>query len=160
MHAKRVWQAFSLGSLARQAGRAYLRRHGTRVPVIVGECRATTLACLTAEWLGRKVGKVPPIVLLDPWHPRLKPSSEGVHPPGIEKYYRLLSETPLVRYGGEAHVVCTAESGRGEICREWWSERLGGRCELHLVPGDHTSYLREHGKDLAAVLNGIFEGLS
>ena len=160
LHARRLLNVFSLAGLASRIGRAYLRRHGKRVPVVVGECRATTLASLTAAWLARELGAAPPLVLLDPWHPRTKPAGESTHPAGIEKYYRLLGGTMPVKHDGEAHVVCAAGSGRARICREWWSRKLGTPCRLHEVPGDHTSYLREYRKDLAAVLNGILSGLT
>jgi hypothetical protein len=154
LHASRVLPPFSLKGLARAIGRAWLRRHGARVPVIVGECQACALACESAQWLSRKLAAPPVVALLDPWQPR-STHSPAPHPPAVRRYYDLLRRHEPARYPGEVHIVCASQSRRLAECHEWWRSRLGTHCLAHEVPGDHHTYIRAHKTHLAALLNDI-----
>lgn len=157
LHRQRVIPPFSLRGMAGMIGRSYLSRSGRKIPVIVGECQSCPLACALARWLERKLGVAPLLILLDPWHPRVKPTREAGHPTAIKRYFDLLRESKISPYSGAVHLICTAESGRLSMCLEWWSSRLGNHCEGHEVPGNHHSYLRQKSATLAATLNSILD---
>jgi len=155
LHGRRVLPWVFPSRLVRQLILAYCKSEGTRPPMVVGECRAASLAWMTAEHFRRRLGTAPPLVLLDPWQPRTRPPRTVEHPPAVVRYYRALDRLPLTAYPGEVHLVCAEETRRGEVCRDWWSERMGRPCHLHNTPGDHTTYLREHCDALAMLLGRI-----
>ncbi len=159
--AGRVLPPLSVSGLARKIDRA-LHESGRfeDAPVLVGECAASSLAFETAKVLQRRHGKPPRLILLDPFLPRT-PSPVGrvraPEPMAVRRYLRLLQAYRPSAFQGGADLVCCEESGRAEICLAWWRQFLPGGCQVHVVPGDHDTYIRRHQKPLAETLDAICE---
>ncbi len=128
------------------------------VPVLVGECQACVLALETGRQFAEKTGKSPTLILLDPWQPRQNPPRRASHPAAVFRYYRLLRAYQPGPAQCRIHLVCCEDSPRrAETCLDWWRSRTQAECRLHIVPGDHRSYIRLHKESLARTLNAICE---
>jgi amino acid adenylation domain-containing protein len=159
--ARQVSEPESLAGIAGSLVTVLRERVGALASVIlVGECRACTLAVATANQLEREWGVAPRLILLDPWHPRdeAAPARQVTHPPAIARYYELLRTSEPGSYAGEVHVVCAEATGRLQACLSWWQGRLGSACHGRTVPGDHHSYLRLYRKRLAEAINDLLIG--
>lgn len=154
--ARGVRPPISLSGLARWVKRA-VKRQESVPPILIGECLGCSLALETARQWEQATGQAPLLLLLNPWHP-VKLSSVGPSGadsnPAVAKYFDLIKGRKPSGYGGTIHLVCDAE--RAEVCREWWSRHVGPLRQIHIVPGDHHSYIRQYRKELAKTLDAIW----
>jgi hypothetical protein len=156
-----VLPPLSLKGIARKLSRAIHRSSTTQTPILIGECQSCGLTLETARLLHRTFGSTPKVILLDPWLPRTKTSSNHRnHPRAIAWYLQLARRYEPRTYNGEVHLICAEGQERLSACLDWWNDRLKAGCHGHLAPGDHYSYLRSHREPLADILNGILQSLS
>lgn len=161
LHAPRVLRPSSLRRMARRIARQILALPGDGHPLLIGECQAGALAFEIAQILAGKLKHPPRLILLDPSLPRRvvpgrQPSSSlSHHPPAIARYYQLSRSFRPRPYAGEIHIVCTEEPQRLETCLTWWQSHTQSTCHGHTVAGDHESYLRQHRKGLAKVIDAL-----
>ena len=69
---------------------------------------------------------------------------------------RLLMNHPLQPHAGRITLVLDEVSSRGPVLGRW-REHHAGEIDVHVVTGDHTSYIREHAPEAAAKIREIIE---
>ena len=72
------------------------------------------------------------------------------------KYLRRLMHYSQRPYAGPATLILCAERKARDPARRWRALVLGG-LDVHYVPGDHFTHLREHAADTAACLDACLE---
>jgi thioesterase domain-containing protein len=77
----------------------------------------------------------------------------------LAHYPRLLMAHPIGEYRGKVTLLIDETSHRtfGNL---GWDEVQTGGIEVHILPGDHLSYIRERAADAAAKLRELIERTS
>jgi hypothetical protein len=79
-------------------------------------------------------------------------------PHGVAKYYRLLESWEAQPVGSPVHVVLSAGFPDVEGVRRSWAPIAQGGLHLHVVPGDHDSYIRADAAPTARLIESILAG--
>ena len=74
----------------------------------------------------------------------------------LTRYPRLLMACKIGAYGGRVALIIPEESFRKHGNQGWGSVRTGG-LDVHVLPGDHVSYIREHAESAAAKLRELID---
>jgi amino acid adenylation domain-containing protein len=120
---------------------------------LLGECIAGVVVLELAHQLELAGDPAEKIILLDPRLPRTQPPDTGTESEHVSekvrRYYQILTEAtqrPCVR---RVHVIGTEETEHMRRRLEQWNIFDTAQLEIVRVPGDHDSYLRQHGEELA-----------
>ncbi|MGE3803556.1 MAG: AMP-binding protein [Gemmataceae bacterium] len=151
--ARRVLPPWSMAGLARTVARKLARKLAGRVPVVVGECLACSLALETSRRLAGLMPVPPKLILLDPWQPRLAGQrSVAGDTWALRWYFRILQAHRPRPYLGEVHIIRCRDAESN--ARASWQPC--GTSEFHYqVAGNHHTYIRQHRQALAQLLNAI-----
>jgi len=151
LQARRVLPPWSIAALARRIVRLLADRLQS-VPIVVGECHACPLAFETAQQIASRTKQPPQLILLDPLTPRSGASvGASQHSFAMRRYAKLLRNYRPSEYQGEVHVIRCAESAALGVATPWHTVSP----HLHVVPGDHQTYIRRERDKLAATLTRI-----
>ncbi len=148
----------SVGAIARnflgEIGRIY-----PRGPFhLLGECVAGVIVLELAHQLRRAAREAEKIILLDPRLPRSAPPPDNLPPAVSQKvrpYYRMLAETRLRPCRRDVDLISPTAPGALRQRLEPWHVFDFVRVNLVQVQGDHDTYLREHGREVAAAIARI-----
>lgn len=132
----------------------------TRRPLLIGVCLgAMLIADITARLTA--VGRTDfDLILLDPWTPGLGRSAAGLadraeHPRRIREYFSLFRNRDYPPMPTLRHVILAGDDSHFEARRNYWSGLVPSPAHLHVVRGDHMSFLREHRDETACKLAEI-----
>ncbi len=118
---------------------------------LVGECIASALSLEVACLPGSGVST---LVLLDPTEVDVSRESEASLPAAVRAYRLALKSAVLRAPGCPVYLIgCRDEAGVDERLAAWREKT--GAVSLARVPGDHDSYIREHGPVTARELAGV-----
>lgn len=128
-------------------------------PLLIGVCVGALVVAELAERL-RAAGKTDvDMVLLDPWTPGLGRTAVGMErgssPRRIRRYYALFKQREYPEVTALKHVVLSREDSHFEARKKFWSARVVSADCLHVVEGDHMSFVREHRNETARVLASL-----
>ena len=136
---------------------------------LIGECAASSVALAMHEELESRGHKPSGIILLDPGSPdhlrsvqqRIAAPREGQPsmleelPALVAHYYSLLGQVSDTAFRFPIHIVLSARfPGTADILNAW-KQASRADVQMHRVPGDHHSYLREMSMWTAAELDRI-----
>jgi acyl-coenzyme A synthetase/AMP-(fatty) acid ligase/aryl carrier-like protein len=147
----------SVGEIA-TAIAASIRNNVTAVaPVLIGECISCTLTAEVARQLASSSGIAPPVILLNPWHPRLPTEAKpDIRPQHIIGYLNLLRAWHPLPYTGSLDLIFAEQQLRTPtFFLDWWQDKTKNTCNLHRVPGDSRSYIRQHRAIVAGIIHTI-----
>jgi thioesterase domain-containing protein len=144
---------------------------------LVGECVAGVIALALAGQAEARGFPAGSVVLLDPWMPPQsswwsvllrsltgkngdKPApaastDDSPPPPRIEAYYRLLKHAKPAAIGGDIHLVLVSEGNSPRRAVRYWKQFTRGRIHLHMVRGNHETFIREEAAEIISLLNAI-----
>jgi amino acid adenylation domain-containing protein len=120
---------------------------------LLGECVASIIVLEIAHQLELAGEAAETIILLDPRRPRAQPPDTGAEPEEssdkLRRYYQILTEATPRPCGQRVHVIGAEETEGLRQRLEQWKIFDPAQLEIIRVSGDHTTYLRGHGAELA-----------
>jgi hypothetical protein len=135
---------------------AEMAAHEGQRPLLIGVCLG---ALVMADLAGRlkAAGRTDlEMVLLDPWIPGMGRSAAGLvlgdHPEHICRYYDLFKEQTYGNLPASTRVILAGEDSHFEERKRFWSNRVCSESHIHVVRGDHLSFLRAYRNDTARLL--------
>ena len=156
------WEALpaSFEAMQREVEDALVAFFAGRPFNLLGECVSCSLALSVAASL-----KIPRVFLLAPTTgvgriDDRSPGHESIDP--IKRLYCLLRAAKPDLYFGKVHLISCAEEQSGvSDYMYWWSGALkSANVTSSFSPGHHESYIREHRKELLALLTELSGGES
>jgi surfactin synthase thioesterase subunit len=120
---------------------------------LLGECAAGVIVLEIAHQLELAGDPAETIILLEPRQPRDQPPDTGTEgeesSDKVRRYYQSLTKAKLRPCRQYVHVIVTDDPEHERRRLEEWN--IFDAAQLHIVRvwGDHTTYLREHGGELA-----------
>jgi surfactin synthase thioesterase subunit len=128
-------------------------------PLLVGVCVGALVVAELAERLKAAGRTDTELVLIDPWTPGLGRTAageaQGRMPRRIRRYYALFKSRNYPEALTPAHVILSGDDSQFEGRRRYWSARVSSEACLHVLPGDHVSFLRELRHETARALASI-----
>lgn len=143
----------AIGTMARNY-LAGIRQIQSRGPYrLLGECIASVIALELAYQLELEGDAAETVILLEPRLPKSEQPETGNESENssdkIRRYYQVLMEAALHPCRQRVHVIGTEDVEHMNLRLQGWNIFDAAQLEIIRVPGDHASYLREHGGELA-----------
>jgi acyl carrier protein len=109
---------------------------------------------------GTGSGASPGTIAFRRWLDELLPYDAREAPPTIEQawveYQRTLLRYRARPYRGRMALLLSEPYAAKEVGREW-ARLVEGGTDVHRVPGDHDSYIRQHARETAGILAGCLD---
>jgi amino acid adenylation domain-containing protein len=114
---------------------------------LLAECVASIVVLEVARQLEVAGQSVSRMILLNPHRPRVRAKSENISSK-LRRYYRILREAPLASFDGPVQVISFRDED--QLTRTLGQNPFApGRMEWIEVPGNHLTFTRQHGANVA-----------
>lgn len=129
-------------------------------PLLIGICVGSVVVAEIARYLASHGQAGVELILLDPWTPGVDQTttiSAVPHTERILRYYTLLKPENYGDLSSLTHIVLSGDDPFFETRKRYWSQHLRDPSRLHVVKGDHFSFIRAHRNETARALAKLID---